>query len=131
MKTLQFTALGEPLQIAEMDKPSASPGGLVFKVLACGICGSDLHSIEIPGLLQAGNVLGHEYSGEVVEIGPGVSGWSIGDRLTAVPRPPLRHVPGVQRRPIRAVQPDHSTRLRPAHAWCLRRVQYVHGRSRR
>ena len=39
-------------------------------------------------MLQPGNVLGHEYSGEVVEIGPGVTGWSIGDRLTAVPARP-------------------------------------------
>ena len=36
MKVLQFVGLGEPLQLGEMEKPAASPGGLVFKVLACG-----------------------------------------------------------------------------------------------
>ncbi len=93
MKALQFIELGKPLQIAEIEKPVASPGGLVFKVLACGICGSDLHAIEVPGLLQPGNVLGHEYSGEVVEVGPGVTGWSVGDRLTAVPARPCGTCP--------------------------------------
>ena len=88
MKALQFVELGKPLELGEIDKPVASPGGLVFKVLACGICGSDLHAIEVPGLLQPGNVLGHEYAGEVTEVGPGVTGWAVGDRLTAVPARP-------------------------------------------
>ena len=88
MKVLQFIEPGQPLQVGEMEKPVASPGGLVFKVLACGICGSDLHAVEVPGLLHAGSVLGHEYAGEVVEVGPGVTGWSVGDRLTAVPARP-------------------------------------------
>ena len=88
MKVLQFVELGQPLRVGEMEKPSAAPGGLVFRVLACGICGSDLHAVEVPVLLQPGNVLGHEYAGEVVEVGPGVTGWNIGDRLTAVPARP-------------------------------------------
>ena len=88
MKAVQFVGVGQPLRVGEIPKPKAEPGGLVFKVLACGICGSDLHAVEVPGLLQPGNVLGHEYSGEVVEIGPGCEGWSVGDRLVAVPAKP-------------------------------------------
>ena len=93
MKALEFVEVGKPLQLAEVAKPSASPGGLVFKVKACGICGSDLHAAEVPGFLQAGSVLGHEYSGEVVEVGPGVEGWNVGDRLTAVPARPCGTCP--------------------------------------
>ena len=96
MKALQFTEVGEPLQLVEVPKPSASPGGLVFKVKACGICGSDLHAVEVPGLLQPGSVLGHEYSGEVVEVGPGSEGWKVGDRLTAVPARPCGACPECQ-----------------------------------
>ena len=50
-------------------------------------------AVEVPGLLQAGSVLGHEYAGEVVEVGPGVDGWKIGDRLTAVPARPCGACP--------------------------------------
>ena len=88
MKVLQFPGVGKPLQLAEVSKPKADPGGLVFKVNACGICGSDLHAVEVPGLLQAGSVLGHEYSGEVVEVGTGSAGWQVGDRLVALPAKP-------------------------------------------
>ncbi len=88
MKALQFQGVGEPLRLADVPRPVAETGGLVFKVKACGICASDLHAAEVPGLLQFGNVLGHEYSGTVVEVGPGVSGWKVGERLVALPAKP-------------------------------------------
>lgn len=88
MKALQFQGVGTPLHLAEVPKPVAEPGGLVFTVKACGICASDLHAVETPGLLQFGNVLGHEYSGTVVEVGAGVTGWNVGDRLVALPAKP-------------------------------------------
>ena len=88
MKALQFIEVGQPLKLAEVAMPSAGPGALVFKVKACGICASDLHAAEVPGLLHAGTVLGHEYTGEVVEVGPGAEGWKIGDRLVALPARP-------------------------------------------
>lgn len=88
MKALQFMEVGQPLRLTDIEKPTAGPGGLVFKVKACGICASDLHAAEVPGLLHAGTVLGHEYAGEVVEVGPGVDGWNVGDRLVALPAKP-------------------------------------------
>jgi len=88
MKAAQFHNVGEQLRVVEVPKPSAEPGGLMFKVRACGICASDLHAAEVPGLLQAGNVLGHEYVGEVVEVGPGVDDWRVGERLVALPAKP-------------------------------------------
>ena len=88
MRAAQFIEVGQPLRLTEVDKPTAEAGGLVFKVRACGICASDLHAAEVPGLLQHGNVLGHEYVGEVIEIGAGVEGWRVGDRLVALPAKP-------------------------------------------
>lgn len=88
MKSLQFFEVGKPLRLVEAPMPIAEPGGLVFKVMACGICTSDLHAVEVAGLLKPGNVLGHEYVGVVVEVGPGVAGWELGDRLVALPAKP-------------------------------------------
>jgi len=93
MRALQFLEVGMPLQLAELPRPTAELGGLVFKVKACGICTSDLHAVEVPGLLQRGNVLGHEYMGVVVEVGPGVEGWNVGDRLVALPAKPCGMCP--------------------------------------
>ena len=85
MKALVFDAAHAPLRIAECPVPEAGPGDLLIKVDACGICTSDLHAAETDGLLQPGNILGHEYTGTVVATGSNVSGWKIGDRLVALP----------------------------------------------
>ena len=88
MKAAQFVEPGAPLRLVEMDEPGAMPGCLLFKVKACGICASDLHAVETADMLESGVVLGHEYAGEVVEVGDGVEGWQVGDRLIAIPGSP-------------------------------------------
>lgn len=93
MKAAQFIAAGAPLELTEMERPSAAPGCLVFRVRACGICASDLHAAETTDMLERGVVMGHEYSGEVVEVGPGVQGWQKGDRLIAIPGAPCGGCP--------------------------------------
>ena len=60
MKALQFIEVGQPLKLAEVDMPSAGPGTLVFKVKACGICASDLHAAEVPGLPSHEHAAGEE-----------------------------------------------------------------------
>ncbi|MCX7170290.1 MAG: alcohol dehydrogenase catalytic domain-containing protein [Proteobacteria bacterium] len=87
MKAAVFQKIGQPLKIAEIAKPSAQPGELVFAVKASGICASDLHAAEV-GMIAPGTVIGHEFAGEVVEVGAGVTGWQVGDRLTALPVKP-------------------------------------------
>jgi threonine dehydrogenase-like Zn-dependent dehydrogenase len=61
-------------------------------VKACGICGSDLGFYANGGdLVQPGQVMGHEFAGEVVAVGGGVSGVPIGARVTGMPiRPCMR-----------------------------------------
>jgi (R,R)-butanediol dehydrogenase / meso-butanediol dehydrogenase / diacetyl reductase len=61
------------------------PGQVLLEVAYCGICGSDLHFRDVPELFPAGTVPGHELSGRVAELGPGVAGWSVGDRVTVLP----------------------------------------------
>lgn len=87
MKAAVFEAVGEPLRIRTVDDPSPEPGGLVMKVGYCGICGTDLHATR-EGLTTAccGQILGHEYVGEIVEVGKQADGdWRVGDRVCAMP----------------------------------------------
>src|SRR5690606_27711250 len=57
-------------------------GDAILRVTLTAICGSDLHLLDgyMPGM-QPGDVLGHEFMGEVVETGPGVSRLKVGDRV--------------------------------------------------
>ncbi|HUD90056.1 alcohol dehydrogenase catalytic domain-containing protein [Sphingobium sp.] len=86
MKAAIFVQAGQPLAIE--DRPIPQPGSYqaLIRVHRCGICGSDLHmtsgsAFDIP----CGTVLGHEYAGEVVDIGPHASSLKVGDRVTALP----------------------------------------------
>jgi (R,R)-butanediol dehydrogenase/meso-butanediol dehydrogenase/diacetyl reductase len=65
--------------VHEAPGPVLGEGDVLIEVRYCGICGSDLHTYgdRIPGRY------GHEYSGDIVEVGPGVSGWEVGDRVAA------------------------------------------------
>ena len=57
---------------------------LVFRVQACGICGSNLHAVEAPGKLSEGIVLGQRHPLEVVKVGAGVPPWVTSDPLGAL-----------------------------------------------
>lgn len=83
MKAAIFEARHQPLTVREIPVPQPGAGELLIRVEACGVCGSDLHATE--GALQTGTVLGHEYSGTVVETGQGVEAdWQPGDKLIAI-----------------------------------------------
>jgi L-iditol 2-dehydrogenase len=70
------------LELKELEPPKAGPGELLLRVVACGICGSDLSSYK-RGLFTG--VLGHEVAGIVEAIGPGVVGWQLGDPVALTP----------------------------------------------
>ncbi|HTO52937.1 MAG TPA: zinc-binding dehydrogenase [Myxococcota bacterium] len=86
MRAAVFHGLGQPLTIEDRPDPKPGPGELVLQVKSCGICGSDLHASSLPPGLPPGTVMGHEFSGEVVEVGAGLeSSWKVGDRACALP----------------------------------------------
>jgi threonine dehydrogenase-like Zn-dependent dehydrogenase len=59
---------------------------VLLDVRYCGICGSDLHMLGMPAeMIPAGHVLGHEFTGVVADLGPGVDGWDAGERVTVLP----------------------------------------------
>lgn len=71
------------LQLEDLPDPKAGPGEVVVRVNSCGICGSDVHGYDgstgrrIPPL-----VMGHEAAGTIVEVGPEVTSYQVGDRVT-------------------------------------------------
>jgi L-iditol 2-dehydrogenase len=67
------------VRVEEMDVPSIGPGEVLVKVIASGICGSDV--MEWYRIKKAPRVLGHEITGEIVEVGPGVKKYKKGDRV--------------------------------------------------
>src|SRR5215469_5292844 len=75
----------DQLQMGEVPKPSPGSGEVVLKVHNCGICGSDLHAVQFGLGLKPDCVLGHEFSGEITEIGPNVSGYQSGERVCVLP----------------------------------------------
>lgn len=60
--------------------PVCETHGVIIKVKACGVCGSDLHVYKRDD--QAGTIFGHEFSGDVVEVGSQVQGIATGMRIT-------------------------------------------------
>jgi D-arabinose 1-dehydrogenase-like Zn-dependent alcohol dehydrogenase len=63
-------------------EPSAPAAGVVVRVAATGMCRSDWHAWAGHEEIAYPHVPGHELAGEVVEVGPGVTRWKVGDRVT-------------------------------------------------
>jgi L-iditol 2-dehydrogenase len=67
--------------------PEIGEGELLFRVAACGICGTDIKKIH-HGFVAAPQVLGHELAGTVVKVGRGVTKFKVGDRVVS-----FHHIP--------------------------------------
>jgi len=74
--------IGQPLQLRELPEPQPGPGELRVKVLACGVCRTDLHVVdgELPEV-PLPIIPGHEIVGRVDALGEGVSGFELGQRV--------------------------------------------------
>ena len=98
MKAWQFSAVGEPLGLNDVQEPVAARGCVVVDVRAAGLCHSDVGVLEDPHFPSPPGgprpmTLGHEISGVISELGEGVDGWKVGDRvglcMTGDPAPGL------------------------------------------
>ncbi len=86
MKAAIVQGLHRPLIVGSLDDPTPQDGEVVIRVARCGICGSDLHMTEDPAYgIKAGDVIGHEFAGEVVALGKGVADLKTGDRVAVSP----------------------------------------------
>jgi D-arabinose 1-dehydrogenase-like Zn-dependent alcohol dehydrogenase len=81
MKVVRVSKPGADFEIVEREVPQPGMGQVRIKVQACGVCHSDAFTKEgqWPGI-QYPRVPGHEVVGLIDEVGPGVSGWNLGQR---------------------------------------------------
>lgn len=99
MKALRFYG-GKDVRLDDIPEPDPGPEEVKIKVKWCGICGSELHEYELGPLLipvkrphpRTGKIApitgGHEFSGQVVKVGSGVTNINVGDRVTVRPTMP-------------------------------------------
>ncbi|MDT3711726.1 MAG: zinc-dependent alcohol dehydrogenase family protein [Pseudomonadaceae bacterium] len=82
MRAMLLERTGEPLHLRDIPEPQPGPGELRVRVLACGVCRTDLHVVD--GELPAAPlpiIPGHEIVGRVDALGEGVSGFELGQRV--------------------------------------------------
>ncbi|HPD56657.1 MAG TPA: alcohol dehydrogenase catalytic domain-containing protein [Smithellaceae bacterium] len=70
------------IRVQNIPEPVCQPHGVIVKVKFCGVCGSDLHVYKKDE--GKGTIFGHEFSGDIVEVGSGVKDIKPGMRVTAV-----------------------------------------------
>jgi alcohol dehydrogenase len=83
MRAAQLTEIRQPLELVDLPDPEVPDGGVVLRVLACGVCRSDWHVWSGGDAVAMPHIPGHEYCGEVIAVGAGVKRWSVGDRVIA------------------------------------------------
>jgi L-iditol 2-dehydrogenase len=84
LKAVVKSRPGPGVEVAELPAPEPGEGDVLIRVRAAAICGSDLGIYDYTpaySRMKLPVVMGHEFSGEVAEIGPGVEGFEAGDRV--------------------------------------------------
>ena len=85
MRAVQLFSPGD-VRCVEVDIPQIErKDDVIVKVKSCGVCGSDIPRVMSKGAYRYPITIGHEFAGEVVEIGSDVANVSIGDRVTVMP----------------------------------------------
>jgi propanol-preferring alcohol dehydrogenase len=86
MKAAVLRKIGHPLQFEERPVPDPKAGEILIKIAACGVCHSDLHTVDgdwtpVPAIPI---IPGHEVTGHVAALGPDVKGLSIGGKKGSI-----------------------------------------------
>src|SRR6185369_5276066 len=84
MPAVVLTAERE-LALEERPLPTLGPDQVMVEVDLCGICGSDLHSPQLPQVYRGNCILGHESTGQLVAVGADVADWTVGQRVAVNP----------------------------------------------
>ncbi|MEZ0365530.1 zinc-binding dehydrogenase [Mycobacterium sp. pUA109] len=98
MRAERFYADTKTIAVEDVPVPEPGPGEVLVKVAFCGICHSDLSLINGTFPAQAPVVTqGHEASGTIAKLGPGVTGWAEGDRVVVAAGRPCQQCPNCRR----------------------------------
>ncbi len=73
------------VELREVAKPVIDNESVIIKVKAAGICGTDIHILHDEFKCSFPVIMGHEFSGEIVEVGEKVKGWKVGERVVSEP----------------------------------------------
>lgn len=86
MRALVKTSAGPGVSLEQVPVPQVGPGELLIKIEKVAICGTDVHIYEwnpwAQKTIRPPQILGHEFVGHVAEIGEGVSGFGVGERVS-------------------------------------------------
>lgn len=85
------------IRYEEMETPKPAPGEVLVKVKYTGICGSDIPRVNGNACHFFPIILGHEFSGTIAELGEGVTGIEVGQRVAGVPLVPCMECADCQR----------------------------------
>ena len=82
-KTMRATVFHGPgdIRVEQVPRPKAGPGEAVIRVTMTTICGTDVHIVKGEYPVRPGLVIGHEPVGVIEELGVGVTGYEVGDRV--------------------------------------------------
>jgi L-iditol 2-dehydrogenase len=86
MRAVVYRGIND-MRVETVPVPTIGPGELLIKVATCGICGTDLKKIHM-GSHSAPRIFGHEMAGTIVQVGEGVTKYSVGQRVMT-----FHHVP--------------------------------------
>jgi D-arabinose 1-dehydrogenase-like Zn-dependent alcohol dehydrogenase len=81
MRAAVITQFNKPWELKELPDPKPAPGQVVVRVHASGLCYTDLHAHHGHFPLKPPFVAGHEPAGTIIELGPGVTDFKVGDRV--------------------------------------------------
>ncbi len=84
MRAVRFERVGQ-LTVVDMPEPAPGPGEVLLRVTVAGICQTDVHIVQGHFPVRPPRVLGHEFSGEVAAIGPGVNNLAVGQPVGVSP----------------------------------------------
>lgn len=83
MRAVVYDAVGAPPEVRQVPRPLCPDDGVVVDVAATGVCRSDWHAWRGHDPVPLPHTPGHEWAGVVAEVGPAVTGFSVGERVTA------------------------------------------------
>lgn len=82
MRAAILSKQGQPLELVDRAMPRAAPGQVVVRIAACAVCRTDLHVVDGDLPHPKHHVVpGHEIVGRITELGQGVQGFTVGDRV--------------------------------------------------